>query len=37
MFFEQQIGDTIGVRAGYVYKTEDDLISATDLHPAATR
>ena len=25
MFFEQQMGDTIGLRAGFVYKTEDDL------------
>jgi hypothetical protein len=26
-WLEQQLTDTIGVRAGYVYKTEDDLIS----------
>lgn len=24
-FFEQQLSDTMGVRAGFVYKTEDDL------------
>jgi hypothetical protein len=26
VWFEQQLSDTMGLRAGYVYKTEDDLI-----------
>ena len=29
IFFEQQISETVGVRAGYVYKTEDDLTGTT--------
>ena len=31
VFLERQIGELIGVRTGFVYKTEDDLLSAT--HP----
>jgi Carboxypeptidase regulatory-like domain len=27
VFFERQLNDTTGVRAGFVYKTEDDLIT----------
>ena len=30
-FFERQIGELTGIRAGYVYKTEDDLLTST--HP----
>ena len=33
-WFEQQLTDTMGVRAGFVYKTEDDLIAHV---PARTR
>ena len=31
-WLERQLTDTMGVRAGFVYKTEDDLI-ATDYQP----
>ena len=31
LFFERQIGELIGVRTGFVYKTEDDLLTST--HP----
>ena len=31
VFFERQIGELTGVRAGFVYKTEDDLLSTE--HP----
>ena len=32
VWFERQLTDTMGMRAGFVYKTEDDLIS-TNLQP----
>ncbi len=31
LFLERQVGELIGIRAGFVYKTEDDLLSST--HP----
>ena len=31
LFMERQIGELVGVRAGFVYKTEDDLLTST--HP----
>ena len=27
VFFERQLGETMGLRTGFVYKTEDDLIA----------
>jgi len=29
VWFERQLGETLGARAGFVYKTEDDLISTS--------
>ena len=36
VWLERQLSDTIGVRAGFVYKTEDDLIDATSRPAAST-
>jgi hypothetical protein len=33
VFFERQLSDVIGVRTGFVYKTEDDLICLTNCLP----
>ena len=32
-WLERQLNDTMGVRAGFVYKTEDDLITPTNYQP----